>query len=59
MTDGDHIPPPKADQGVPFLVIGNVRSQTLNFAGCRHVSEQYYKALDAIRRPQKGDILYT
>jgi type I restriction enzyme S subunit len=59
VTDGDHIPPPKADQGVPFLVIGNVRSQTLNFAGCRHVSEQYYKALDAIRRPQKGDILYT
>jgi type I restriction enzyme S subunit len=27
--------------------------------GCRHVSEQYYNALDTIRRPQKGDILYT
>jgi type I restriction enzyme S subunit len=53
------IPPPKADQGIPFLVIGNVRSRTLNFAGCRCVSERYYKALDAIRRPQKGDILYT
>jgi type I restriction enzyme S subunit len=59
VTDGDHLPPPKADQGVPFLVIGNVRSQTLNFAGCRHVPEQYYEALDAIRRPQKEDILYT
>jgi type I restriction enzyme S subunit len=59
VTDGDHIPPPKADQGIPFLVIGNVRSQTVNFAGCRHVSEQYYNALDTIRRPQKGDILYT
>jgi len=59
VTDGDHLPPPKADQGIPFLVIGNVRSRTLDFAGCRHVAKQYYDELDAIRRPQKGDILYT
>ena len=59
VTDGDHLPPPKTDQGIPFLVIGNVRSRALNFADCRYVSEQYYSALDAIRRPQKGDILYT
>lgn len=59
VTDGDHLPPPKADNGIPFLVIGNVRSQTLNFAGCRHVATEYYNALDAIRRPRKNDILYT
>lgn len=59
VTDGDHLPPPKADQGIPFLVIGNVRSRALNFTDCRYVSEQYYSALDPIRRPQKGDILYT
>lgn len=59
VTDGDHLPPPKADRGIPFLVIGNVRSQTLNFAGCRHVTEEYYRALDVIRRPRQGDILYT
>ena len=59
VTDGDHLPPPKVDRGIPFLVIGNVRGQTLNFVGCRHVSEQYYNALDAIRRPQANDILYT
>src|ERR1700691_4509379 len=27
ITDGDHLPPPKAETGIPFLVIGNVRSQ--------------------------------
>ena len=26
ITDGDHQPPPKADTGVPFLVIGDVRT---------------------------------
>ena len=59
VTDGDHIPPPKTDKGIPFLVIGNVRNRSLNFAGCRHVSEKYYEALDTARRPQRGDILYT
>ena len=59
VTDGDHQPPPQADHGIPFLVIGNVRSQTMDFVGCRYVSEQYYKALDSIRRPRKGDVLYT
>ena len=29
VTDGDHLPPPKTTEGVPFLVIGNVRSQGL------------------------------
>jgi type I restriction enzyme S subunit len=53
------LPPPKADEGIPFLVIGNVRTQSIEFAGCRYVSEEYYRALDPIRRPRKGDILYT
>ena len=59
VTDGDHLPPPKTQGGIPFLVIGNVRSQSIDFAGCRHVSEEYYNSLDPIRRPAKGDILYT
>ena len=59
VTDGDHLPPPKTDHGIPFLVIGNVRSQTVNFSGCRYVSKEYYDKLESIRRPQKGDILYT
>lgn len=59
VTDGDHPPPPKADSGVPFLVIGNVRSQRIDFTGCRYVPRDYYEALDSIRRPRYGDLLYT
>lgn len=59
VTDGDHLPPPKADEGVPFLVIGDVRTGTIEFSGDRFVSQEYYGALDPIRRPRSGDLLYT
>ncbi|MBZ0158486.1 MAG: restriction endonuclease subunit S [Alphaproteobacteria bacterium] len=59
ITDGDHQPPPKAEEGIPFLVIGNMRNRTIDFSNCRYVPETYYTGLDTIRRPQKGDILFT
>jgi type I restriction enzyme, S subunit len=59
VTDGDHLPPPKADHGIPFLVIGNVRWRGIDFEGCRRVSNRYYEKLDWIRQPREGDILYT
>lgn len=59
ITDGDHLPPPKADEGVPFLVIGDVRSKKINYGCDRYVGRAYYEKLDVIRRPRKGDILYT
>jgi type I restriction enzyme S subunit len=59
VTDGDHLPPPKAENGIPFLVIGNIRSQRIDFTGTRFVPPQYYEALDPIRRPKNGDLLYT
>jgi type I restriction enzyme S subunit len=59
VTDGDHLPPPKAESGIPFLVIGNIRNQRIEFTGSRFVSQEYYRALDPIRRPRSGDLLYT
>lgn len=59
VADGDHQPPPKSDAGIPFLVIGNVRSGSVDFAGCRYVPEAYFDSVDAARRPAKGDLLYT
>ncbi|KQS50861.1 MULTISPECIES: restriction endonuclease subunit S [unclassified Sphingomonas] len=59
ITDGDHQPPPKADQGVAFLTIGNVTTGKLAFDGCRLVPESYFKALAKYRTPRQGDILYT
>lgn len=60
LTDGDHLPPPKADDGVPFLVIGDVRSGSVNLeTASRFVPRSYFAKLDWSRRPMAGDILYT
>lgn len=59
ITDGDHMPPPQAPTGVPFLVIGDVRTGAIDFSGARFVPQVYFDALDASRRPRRGDVLYT
>jgi type I restriction enzyme S subunit len=59
VTDGDHLPPPKSDDGVAFLTIGNITTGKLEFEGSRFVPESYYQGLADFRRPIRGDILYT
>lgn len=59
VTDGDHQPPPKADEGVAFLTIGNISGGKLDFSDCRYVPVNYYHALPAYRVPSVGDLLYT
>ncbi|TKG16279.1 restriction endonuclease subunit S [Vibrio breoganii] len=59
VTDGDHQAPPKADSGVPFLVIGNLNTGNIKFEDCKFVPDSYYQKLDWTRQPVKGDILYT
>ncbi|MEA2561606.1 MAG: type restriction enzyme subunit [Acidobacteriota bacterium] len=59
VTDGDHLPPPKSDDGIAFLTIGNITTGKLNFEGSRFVTDSYYRALADFRRPMRGDILYT
>lgn len=59
VTDGDHQPPPKAENGVAFLTIGNVTTGYINFSNCRFVPEQYFKSLPIYKIPRYGDIIYT
>jgi type I restriction enzyme S subunit len=59
ITDGDHQAPPQTDVGIPFLVIGNIRSGSISFDGSRFVRVDYYKSLDCFRTPSHGDILYS
>jgi type I restriction enzyme, S subunit len=59
ITDGDHQPPPKTDEGVAFLTIGNITTGRLDFSGCRSVPKEYFKSLAPYRTPARGDILYT
>ena len=57
--DGDHMPPPKSENGIPFLVISNVNDGYLSFDNTRFVPEDYYNSLSDSRKPKKGDVLYT
>lgn len=60
VSDGDHQAPPKADTGIPFLVISNVNNGEIDFDSVsRWVSEDYYESLKDIRKPEINDILYT
>ncbi len=60
ITDGDHQPPPKASEGVPFVTITNINDEhELDFTKTFFVPESYYSNLNANRKPQGGDILYT
>lgn len=57
--DGDHMPPPKSEIGIPFLVISNVNNGHLSFENTRFVSQEYYNTITETRKPEKGDVLYT
>lgn len=57
--DGDHMPPPKSESGIPFLVISNVNKGILSFENTRFVPEEYYENITDTRKPEKGDLLYT
>lgn len=61
ITDGDHMPPPKASSGVPFITIGNVSkdTHTINFVDTFMVSREYFDRLKSNKKPKKGDVLYT
>lgn len=59
VTDGDHQPPPKAKNGIPFIMITNIAKNTICWDNTAFVSENYYNALSEHRCPRKGDVLYT
>lgn len=60
ISDGDHQAPPKAETGIPFLVISNVSKGCIELESVsRWVPQHYFDALKDIRKPKIGDILYT
>lgn len=61
VTDGDHQPPPKSLDGIPFITIGNIIKDTrqLDFSSTFKVPRSYFASLKTNRRPQRGDVLYT
>jgi len=60
IADGDHNPPPKSDNGIPFITISSItENKDIDFSNTMFVPNEYYDGLDAKRKAQKDDILYT
>ncbi len=59
IADGDHMPPPKSFDGIPFIVISNMAKGVLDLNTSRYVPVEYYENLSKERIPQKNDILFS
>src|SRR5690606_6482184 len=61
ISDGDHMPPPKSEFGLPFITISNINKQThkIDFSDTFKVPQKYYDDLKPNKKPIKGDVLYT
>ena len=60
ISDGDHQPPPKTSEGVPFITISNITEyKQIDFSNTMFVARDYYDNLDTKRKAQIDDIIYT
>jgi restriction endonuclease S subunit len=61
ITDGDHSPPPKAPNGIPFITISDIikRTREVDFSNTFMVPTEYFNKLKSNKKPIIGDILYT
>ncbi|MBQ6944989.1 MAG: restriction endonuclease subunit S [Ruminococcus sp.] len=60
ITDGDHLPPPKAQNGIPFITISNINElNQISFDDIMYVPDEYYNALSENKKAKRGDVLYS
>ena len=60
ISDGDHLPPPKSNSGVPFVTIANIDATNhIDFGNTMFVPYEYYNNLNDIRKAKFNDILYS
>ena len=59
ISDGDHLPPPKCESGVPFVTISDIKNNRFDLANIRFVPKAYFDTIDEKRRIRKGDVLYS
>ena len=61
ISDGDHQPPPKTQQGIPFITISNINKDNhkIDFSNTYYVPKEYYESIKNERKAKEGDVLYT
>lgn len=53
------MPPPKSKEGIPFVMIRNIKDNQIIWDGTDFVDFLYYSRIGEKRTPVIGDILYT
>ena len=51
ITDGDHQPAPKSDDGVLFIKIKDIKDSRVDFKEALHVPLVYYEGIQRNRKP--------
>lgn len=59
ITDGTHLPPQFAEEGIPFLFVRHIVKGQITFAETKFISESTYRELNHRCPVEKGDILYS
>jgi type I restriction enzyme, S subunit len=59
ITDGTHLPPPFAPEGIPFLLVSNLASGKVKWNVSKWISRETYEDLTRRVKPEVGDVLYT
>lgn len=59
ITDGDHQPAPKSENGIRFIKIKDISNNRVTFENALYVPRDYYNKLPNNRKAQKEDTLYT
>jgi len=59
--DVDHYMPDTADEGVPYVMTGNLRprSSLIDFASCKHIAREDYKAISKKTVTRRGDVIFA
>ena len=59
ISDGDHLPPPKCESGIPFVTISDIKNNKFDLSDTSFVPKAYFDTIDEKRRIRKGDVLYS
>ncbi len=59
VKDGPHYSPKYVDEGIPFIMGGNVRPSGVDFANAKRINPELQAELSKRCKPEKGNILYT
>ena len=59
VTDGTHNPPKFKEEGIPFILVANIKDNEILYDTKKFISEADYDALWKSTPIEKGDLLYT